>query len=183
MGLEILIPGSNKKKYYNPPRRAPEHLYNCGLRTILLLETYRSDPQSGLKTFYYSIHPKSLPIELRRHDMAGIIVEYSRPPPEDPRPKVYLIEDEFDTSVLGDPVEMKYTAVYPEGYKGLVPYYVGCERLESGEFDRPLKDRGLEVSGELGDCSGISSQINYKHGWSEPRRRNVPPRAAQTKPS
>ncbi|KAF3210824.1 hypothetical protein TWF192_007646 [Orbilia oligospora] len=170
MGLEMLIPGSRKKKYYNP--HFPEHIYS-GVQIINLLETYRSDPRSGLKYFYYSIHPKSLPIELRRHDMAGIIVEYSRPPPEDPRPKVYLIEDEFDTSVLGDPFEMKYTAVYPESYKGLVPYYVGCESLESGKFDRPLKDRGLGVIGELGDCSGTSSQVNYKHGWSEPRRRNV----------
>ncbi|KAF3100698.1 hypothetical protein TWF569_004073 [Orbilia oligospora] len=173
MGLEILIPGSRKKKYYNPPYDFPEHL-RCGVQIIYLLETYRSDPRpTGLEHFYYSIHPKSLPIELRRHDMAGIIVEYSRPPPEDPRPKVYLIEDEFDASVLGDPFEMKYTAVYPESYKGLVPYYVGCESLESGEFDRPLKDRGLEVGGGFGDCSGISSQVNYKHGWSEPRRRKV----------
>ncbi|KAK6347494.1 hypothetical protein TWF718_005335 [Orbilia javanica] len=175
MVLGTLISGT-RKKYYNPPDRSLEDMMRAP-HSLQLLGTYRPKSSGRVQFFYYhSAEPKSLAIELKRYDMAGIIIDssYVYPPTEDDkRPKVYLLEDEFDSSVIGDVVEREYTAIYPESYKGLVTYYVGCESLESGQFDRPLKDNGLESDEGPRGSLGVSSQTDYNHGLLEPRRRRV----------
>ncbi|KAK6514165.1 hypothetical protein TWF506_008577 [Arthrobotrys conoides] len=156
------------KKYYEPPESIPEHLIS-GARIIHLRHTYRPEPRRDVGTrFYYSTsNSKSLFTELRRHDMAGIIVEYRFPPTEDEKPKLYLVEDEFESCVVENSVDMECSAVYPESYKGLVTYYRGCQSLESGRFDRPLKGKDLESS------SGVSSQTDYDYRQPELIHRNT----------
>ncbi|KAK6503386.1 hypothetical protein TWF481_008406 [Arthrobotrys musiformis] len=162
-----------RKKYYEPPDDT-KHLRGCW-HMINLGHTYNSTDPYGTRLLYlyYSTKvSKSISTELRRYDMAGIIVKYLYPP-EGEKPKVYLVEDEFDSSVIGDPFEMTYWAVYPESYKGLVPYYVGCDILESGKFDRPLRDKSPGTNGGLDGSWGVSSQVYYDYWRSGPRRRNA----------
>ncbi|KAJ6258391.1 hypothetical protein Dda_6431 [Drechslerella dactyloides] len=94
--------------------------------------------------------PMSLENELKRWDMAGIII-FSRRIPQW-KDTFYIVgEDDIDTSIVKE--GYTYSPIYPKHYKGLVPYYIGGKNLEWGEFLRPARKANVDQHQTLDSTS------------------------------
>ncbi|KAK6505721.1 hypothetical protein TWF481_007613 [Arthrobotrys musiformis] len=124
------------------PPCGPHGPQDDGLFHIYISGVYGTGPTFGsVKNFcFIRSDPESLLREMLRFDIVGLIVDRNLLSKTKGKELYIYGEDEIDTSItLNPPKTNGYTAVYPEKYAGLVPYYIGCERLRALPFSRPKR--------------------------------------------
>ncbi|KAK6513059.1 hypothetical protein TWF506_009222 [Arthrobotrys conoides] len=99
--------------------------------------------------FFKAGDSESLLYELRKSDIIGLITEDGSARQSErnfvnfsyagSKRALYIIgEDEISASILREHGH-SYMAVYPEKYRGYVPYFIGCDQFQDEEFSRPRR--------------------------------------------
>ncbi|KAK6505504.1 hypothetical protein TWF481_007401 [Arthrobotrys musiformis] len=133
--------------------------------TFYIVGYYGARHRNQVEYFYCKINdPESLLHELLLHDMVGMIVGEENLPASSQ--ELYIFgEDEIDASILTMPTGHAYNVVYPEKYKGHVPYYIGCDRIRSGEYRRPRKINAVDSHRDR-ECGGDNVPKRSVRGWN-----------------
>ncbi|KAK6498433.1 hypothetical protein TWF481_011025 [Arthrobotrys musiformis] len=98
---------------------------------------------------YYENDPDSLLRQLVHFDMVGY---------------------EIDFSIINKRVWAAYHPVYSEKYKGLVPYYISCERLRAGGFRRPRRiDTSSRKTRPPGEVEASEPELKHQDIFDKKR--------------
>ncbi|RVD84634.1 uncharacterized protein DFL_006373 [Arthrobotrys flagrans] len=143
----------------------PANIPRSEHRGFFYLFGYYGDRPSDnvAKEFYFDERdPEGLLHELLSFDIVGLIIgsEYIQKSER----KLYIFgEDEIDASTIYTGKGGVY-AVYPEKYKGHVPFYIGCESLQLGGFQRPRRLDGHNQKANQG--RGVDVWKSGGRGWN-----------------